>query len=333
MFNIIPHTNIDDVPANVFDFLALATVLISAVTLTVKGLRRAPIGRQLVCGVAILSIAGVSILFLLNQWGPGISIYIGRFFPNLYFFGVLLVGMAVAQSWERLHVAVKTAVMAYALLLIASGLASYPRLWTGQAPIQTSNSITDFGSFLERNGLTYGYGPYWGSEALAMNWMTGGRVTIRPVAFTNNPNQVDNFHPQEFNLWYVPGDEPAGTPETFLVINDDGENCASVEFLRRDGDPPIRCAISPAYIREFGGAGVASSDRVADCSLLSCSKVLFSILSLTASRRRRASRCWWAVSFGLWSVPAASRMSDCSTTGRRFSTRPGGEANVRYSKP
>ncbi len=229
MFNIIPHTNIDDVPANVFDFLALATVLISAVTLTVKGLRRAPIGRQLVCGVAILSIAGVSILFLLNQWGPGISIYIGRFFPNLYFFGVLLVGMAVAQSWERLHVAVKTAVMAYALLLIASGLASYPRLWTGQAPIQTSNSITDFGSFLERNGLTYGYGPYWGSEALAMNWMTGGRVTIRPVAFTNNPNQVDNFHPQEFNLWYVPGDEPAGTPETFLVINDDGENCASVE--------------------------------------------------------------------------------------------------------
>ncbi len=229
MFNIVPHTNIDNVPANVFDFLAFATILISAITLTVKVLRQAPIAQQLVGGTAIVSIAGISGAFVLGQWNLSAGsndMYVGRFFPNLYYLGVLLAVTAATQNWHRLHVTIRMALVTYGLLYIASGLASYPRLWTGQAPIRTASNITDLGAFLAENGLTYGYGPYWGSDANAMNWMTGGRVTIRPVSF--DPYQVGSNHPEASKLWFLPDDEPAGTPETFLVINDDGENCPSV---------------------------------------------------------------------------------------------------------
>ena len=262
MFNIVPHTSVGSplsIPLCVFDFLALAAVLIGAAVLAVMGLRRSPIAEQLVCLVAILSLAGVVVAFLLNEWGgEGWGTYMGRYFPNLYFFGALLAGTAAVRNWERLHFAVRAALVTYGLLFIASGLVSYPRqwaMWTGQAPFPTSSYITDLGAFLVQNGLTYGYGPYWGSDALAMNWLTGGRVTIRPVAFLDKPDRV-GIRGKSSILWYAPGDEPAGTPETFLVINDDGENCPSVESCvatasRQFGAPSRRLAYANSVMGNF----------------------------------------------------------------------------------
>jgi hypothetical protein len=89
-----------------------------------------------------------------------------------------------------MHVAIKGALITYGVLFVASGLTSYPRMWVGEVPVRVSNDVPELGKFLEQNDLTYGYGPYWGSEALMMNWMTNGKVTIRPVSFYNSPDRV-----------------------------------------------------------------------------------------------------------------------------------------------
>jgi hypothetical protein len=140
----------------------------------------------------------------------------------VYFFTILLGVTAVAANWERLHLGVKTTAIAYGLLLALSGLSSNPGLWTGKTPLPTPKDITDLGSFLEQNGLSYGYGAYFGSGSLCMNWLTQGHVTIRPVAFSNQPPyEISRLRTESSRLWYLPSDQPAETQKTFLVLNDD----------------------------------------------------------------------------------------------------------------
>jgi hypothetical protein len=257
MFNIVPFADVDSVPGSVVAFLAFAAMLITAVILTIDRLLEAPIERQLVIGVALLSIFGVSAAFLLYAIDSP-SLYVGRYFPNVYFFGTLLVSTAIAGHWERLRIPVRAAVVAYVLLFVASGLASNPRLWTGKAeeplPIFSETSdVKRLGAFLEKNGLTYGYGPYWGAEALAMNWATNGRVTIRAVGFGGDVEGVNGLHPQTSKLFYSPDDEPAGTAETFLVINNDGENCPVLDAcvamaIRQFGEPSRRLTFEESIV-------------------------------------------------------------------------------------
>jgi hypothetical protein len=227
MFNILPGATLDGAAtaARRFDGLALAAVLGSAIVLTLLALRRASLGRQLVGGVAVLSIVGVIAAFLLGRWDPGANV--GRFFPNLYFFGTLLVATVAAEGWRRWPWAAKAAITAYALLFIVSGLASQPRLWLAREPVQGGAEARALGDFLAGHGLTYGYGPYWGSSALMVGWMSDDRVVVRPV--TLRSGRVRRRPAETSSLWYQPGDEPTNTPQRFLILRNDGEECPSVE--------------------------------------------------------------------------------------------------------
>ena len=252
IFNIVPFADVDNVPANVIGFAALAAILISAVALTVKRLPETAPAEQLVSGVAIVSICGIAAAFMLFSWGEPTMI-VGRFFPNVYYFGTLLVGIAAARNWDRLRWSVKLVFPAYGVLLIASGLASAPGLWTGRTPLRRDDYITGLATLLEQNNLSYGYGPYWGAQALAMKWMSDGRVTIRPVAFDKDADVVNGLHAQDSTIWYGPGTEPAGTRDTFLVVKNDGENCPNVDAcvataIRQFGEPSRRLEFEEAVI-------------------------------------------------------------------------------------
>lgn len=224
MANIFPGADPDSQLAIVFDGIALAALLSVVIVLTGLSLPRRPAAQQLVIGVAILSIAGVLVAYLIGQWPAGL--FIGRFFPNIFFLGGLLVAVAAADGWEQWPRAAKAAVLGYAGLLVLAGLGSSPRLWTLQAPGRDEADIRAMGDFLAAHGLAYGYGPYWGSNALAMDWATAGRVVIRPVGFAGG--QVARRPYVNSSLWYQPGDEPKSSPERFLVIVNDGEECPSV---------------------------------------------------------------------------------------------------------
>jgi hypothetical protein len=85
LFNIVPRVNINLSLVIVIDFFALATILVSAAALAVRHIRKETAAYQLLVGVTILSIVGVSLAFLLNLWSPADYPVAGRFFQIFIF--------------------------------------------------------------------------------------------------------------------------------------------------------------------------------------------------------------------------------------------------------
>jgi hypothetical protein len=243
MFEIVPGGSLESPAALAASFAALVLLVAAAAVLALLAVRRASPARQLVTGVAVLSLGAVTLLYLLGP--PNQGLYVGRFFANLYFLGPMLAVLAAAAfPWTRWPIA------AYAVLFAVSGLAMTPRLWMSPLAPSVAPEAERLGAFLEAHGLTYGYGPYWGARALAMQDLTGGAVTIRPVTFQNG--RVERRPAETSRLWYAPGAEP---PETrpFLVIEPGPEACAAEEACeamarRQFGEPAERLAYGGAMI-------------------------------------------------------------------------------------
>jgi hypothetical protein len=84
-----------------------------------------------------------------------------------------------------------------------------------------------------------------------MDWLTDGRVTIRPVSFQGGA--IHRREAESSPFWYRPADAPPGLRRSFLVIVDDGETCPVVEdcvaqATRQFGPPAQRLAYRDAVI-------------------------------------------------------------------------------------
>ncbi|HEV2532745.1 hypothetical protein [Phenylobacterium sp.] len=224
MFNIAPGANLDEPRTKIVSLAALAVMVGGAAVLTLLGWRRASPGRQLTGAVSILSIGAVTALYLLGP--PNTGMYVARFFPNLYFLGALLIATVAAERWRAWPWALKGLVAIYAALFMASAAAMAPQDWTSPIPSSEPAQARALGELLEAHHLTYGYGPYWGANALAMDTLTGGAVTVRPVVFQNG--RVARRPVETSSLWYAPGAEPAGA-SPFLVIRSDIEGCPATD--------------------------------------------------------------------------------------------------------
>lgn len=233
-FNLLPGADPQAPVATAIDAGVLFALLTASAVLILRRIPRQPPERQFVWLAALLSLAGVGLAFLIGQWPPGL--YLGRFFPNFYFFGGVMIASA---PWPRASRPLRATALLLASLFVASGLFSRPGLWTLQVPQRNENDIRALGDFLRTNGLTYGYGPYWGAYALSMDWITGGRVVIRPVTFRTG--RVSPRGAEVSPLWYEPGAEPSGLDQRFLVIRHDvDDECPS----------PARCV--DMAIAQFG---------------------------------------------------------------------------------
>jgi hypothetical protein len=110
------------------------------------------------------------------------------------------------------------------VLLAASGYASH----VGRAP--PDGRIADEVAFLRAHDLHHGFGPYWGSQALATSWLSGWDAVIRPVTFDARTGAVTfGGRVQTFDQWYEPA-EGSGQARQFVAIASDGEDC---------GDPAL----------------------------------------------------------------------------------------------
>jgi hypothetical protein len=248
MFNVVPGANLDDPRVQATSLAALVVVLGGAAILTLGRIRQAGPGRGLVAIVTILSIAAVGGLYLLGPANTGL--YVGRFFPNLYFLGALLVATTAAQEWRGWRWPAKALLAAYAVLFMASGAAMAPSAWT--SPIQPAEppEAQALGDCLQAHRLAYGYGAYWGSNALAMDSLTGGAVTIRPVVFQGG--RVARRPGGTSSLWFQPSAEPADA-RPFLVVRTDFENCPSADACEsaaraQFGEPAERLACADAVV-------------------------------------------------------------------------------------
>jgi hypothetical protein len=240
IFNIVPGAGLEASAPRILSALALVLLFGGAAVLTLRRFRDYGVGRQFVTTVALLSMAAVAALFVVGRW-PVSNLMVGRFMPNFYYLGALLTAVLAAERWRAWPRAAKAALAVYAGLFMAAGAASGSALWTSPHPAADDGAgeAVALARFLESQGLTYGYGPFWGAHALVMDTITAGRVTIRPITFRDG--RVARRPAQTAAYWYLPADEPA-TPRRFVIVRNDGEECPSpaacVEAARRQLGPP-----------------------------------------------------------------------------------------------
>jgi hypothetical protein len=247
MFQIAPGASPDAAAVQAVSLAALATMVGGAAVLLVLRLRAERPGRRLATGVAVLSIGAIGMLYVLGRANADAAA--GRFFPNLVFLGALLITLAASLDGWSGKIA-RGAALAYAALFMAAGAASAPRLWTAPLAPSEPPEAQALGGFLASRGLAYGYGPYWGASALAMQSLTKGAVVIRPVLFAGG--RVRQRPVETSSLWFRADAEPAGA-RPFLVIRSDPENCPSVPdceaaAVRQFGPPAERLADGDAVV-------------------------------------------------------------------------------------
>jgi hypothetical protein len=248
LFDIVPGGDLELMAVRVVNVLAMLVVLGGAALAAVAGLRRASLERQFVTGTALLSLAFVGAAYLLGRWDHAVGV--GRFFPNLYFLGALLAAIQAASGWATWPRWRRLAIAVYAALFMLAGLASRPAAWLGREDQPSTAATVALGDFISAHGLRVGYGPFWGTEALAMPYLTDGRVVIRPVAF--EPQGIRRRPAETSSYWYRPAAEPRDRP-VYLVVMNDGEQCpdpaACVRLAVRQFGPP-------ATTLSYGGASI-----------------------------------------------------------------------------
>jgi hypothetical protein len=221
-FQIIPGVDPDQRAIKLVNLAAFAALLGAALLLAGAAIRRAPPARQLVLVVIVLSVGAVSVPYLAGLYGA--DIWNGRFFSNLFFFAPLLVAFALSsEAPARWRDRYRVAAVVYGALFALTGAISGPDLWTRRTSAPSPNDNLGLTDFLAGNGLRYGYGTYWGSNANVATLVSGSRVKIRPIAVY--PDKVRPRSAGVSQLWFNAGDEPPGDPRRFLILNSDGENC------------------------------------------------------------------------------------------------------------
>jgi hypothetical protein len=222
---IIPHANWDSSPVIVVNGVATLTVMGIALIFSILLLRKAEPATRLLVGVCVVSIGAITGALLVGEWPRGLLV--GRFFPNTYFCGAILIGFVICRLWPAWPRLMRAAVIAYVALFMLTGAASLPRLWLGLKAPRNNDDILMVSKVIEREGLTYGYGPYWGAFALSQDWLTQGKVVVRPVSFREGAFRRRQAETSMY--WYTAADEPAGLRERFLIVMNDGEECPVVE--------------------------------------------------------------------------------------------------------
>lgn len=183
----------------------------------------------LIC-VALISCSGVSVAFLLSATETNDAS--ARFLINVPYFLIMIIAIAIEYNWNKFNVHYRlTAKIAIGGFAMASVTSIFPYVINAVKSHDTEDTSTvELIDFLKKNGLTYGYGPYWGSKANALTMLSQGQVTIRPVSFDVDSGRMSTFRHQSSKRWYTNKDIPAGTSEFFVYVVSDGEECPDINI-------------------------------------------------------------------------------------------------------
>jgi hypothetical protein len=152
-----------------------------------------------------------------------------RFIINVPYLLVLAVLPSVAAVWtmtKRLY----QHVAAIAALILAgiTCLTLYTQTRTLEFAL-TDHGASDFVTFAHANGLQFGYGAYWGSNANAVTWVSNGTVVIRPVRFSKASGEIIlDDRMQTAPSWYTGHRKGGSSSGNFVIVSNDGEECHNV---------------------------------------------------------------------------------------------------------
>ncbi len=179
--------------------------------------------------VVFLSLAGITSAFILSNV-PGAP-FSARFFVNIIYLSIIVIFTSALINTKKW-------LLAAMAILFMSGVYSH---W--HAAINSSDrSTAELHAFLEKNKLYYGFGPYWGSKALAITWDSGWKINIRPVSF----DKINGFmklggRSQSFDYWYIPENNEAPQRQ-FIALASEGEECPNLQLcldgvVKQFGEP------------------------------------------------------------------------------------------------
>jgi len=221
LLNLLPWNHSNNLAPAIIS-ISLWTV---AAILVVSGLRKTVIANPHESGgkqsiflaiAACSSAATLAITLFINVPATSLS---ARFILNAFYLFAILLATIIDLTWNNLPRLQKSFISAIITLFIAAGLAPANSQSSGEPALPL---IT----FLSQNKLSYGYGPYWGAQANAVTALTAGAITIRPVMFSPLTGEITpQIRDQSSPAWYLPADFPARTPNFFVLITPDGEQC------------------------------------------------------------------------------------------------------------
>ncbi|SIQ03745.1 MULTISPECIES: hypothetical protein [Acidiphilium] len=125
-----------------------------------------------------------------------------RYLSNIFVFVPLLIAASPAGSGPNARFD-RGALLVLAGLFITSGLVSDRVVWNNRTPTRALNGIPQMAAFLAARHITFGYGPYWWTQANATGWVTHGKLTIRPIDFNPSEGKFVPKPVQTLPNWYT----------------------------------------------------------------------------------------------------------------------------------
>lgn len=199
-------------------------VLVCAVRLAQR-YRAVSLERRFVAVTALGSIGLMIAALVVTGFQQGMVT--ARYLSNL-FVAVPLLMAASPGGVARFSLAGRGGVLVLGGLFIGSGMISgrmIPLMWP---PRVTHNGIGQMAAFLERHDVTFGYGPYWRTEANAMGWVTHNAVTIRPMVFDPGTSRFIPKAVQTAAHWYRPAAVRRAPRRMAFIVANVAHACGAV---------------------------------------------------------------------------------------------------------
>jgi hypothetical protein len=231
LFNIYPGVSRTWVITTALSCALIAWLYGRAVLALVPARGALSLPTRFLAGVAAISpLATVAAYVIGSIHEPRLEI--ARLFVNVYFFVPMLIAIACTAVPARFSAPVRIVALVCAALMMVAGPLSKPSAWLRLAPVVQTEEALSLAAYLQAQGLHYGFGPFWGTQANAVSWLSGDAVRIRPVGFDPVDGHVAPRGAETSPLWYQPGDAPPGIGEMFVIVMRDEENCRDVAVCR-----------------------------------------------------------------------------------------------------
>ncbi|MBS0642827.1 MAG: hypothetical protein JSS43_23425 [Proteobacteria bacterium] len=227
MFNVVPIRQpgfgwFPPVWLIVVDCLVIAIVGVWAIGRLLRQWRALRPEAMFIAATAVIGCGGIAAAFVISTVNANLNV--GRYISNWFYFIPLAVAIAAfGLRMPRPDWLTRVAVLWCALLVIA-GVAAEPHHQTSLPDDIATADTRDLIRFLDQHGLNYGYAPFWATHGAAAEWMTDGRIVIRPVSRSSSGHIVPRIA-QTFPSWYESSDVPPGQKQFFYIAKPDEEIC------------------------------------------------------------------------------------------------------------
>jgi hypothetical protein len=178
---------------------------------------------------SFFSIGGISLAYSIGSIEA--TSITARFLVNCMYSSVIGLGVLVDRHWEKSSITSQTISFSVIALFLLAGITSNFQAWRAPGFALKDGGTIELLNFLQKNNLSYGYGPYWGAHANAVTAASGSKVRIRPVVFDNTTGMmIAGTRPESSKHWYLPDDAPVDQKEYFVLVRRDVEECVDINL-------------------------------------------------------------------------------------------------------